>query len=131
MKTILIAAAMALAATPALGATQTRPFERTSVSHEARVSRDARMDRADLAMMRAGLDVPARQGDPADSLYRLGREAMNRQLGEPLSAQSPSALRPLMVNASNSQGCWPSRSITCRLSPGCRATRVRPPAATR
>src|SRR5215203_1370399 len=73
MKTILIAAAMALAATPALAATQTRSFERASVS------RDARMERADLAMMRSGLDVPPRQGDPADSLYRAGREALNRR----------------------------------------------------
>ena len=79
MKTVLIAAAMALAATPALAATQARSFERAGTSHDARVARDARLDRADLAMMRSGLDVPARQGDPADSLYRAGREALNRR----------------------------------------------------
>jgi HEAT repeat protein len=74
MKIITIAAAMALAATPALAATQTpSSFERPSAS------RDSRLSRTDLGAPRAGPDVPsARQGDPADSLYRRGREALNR-----------------------------------------------------
>ena len=75
MKMITIAAAMALAATPALAATQAQAsFERASVSRESRALR------TDLGAPRAGPDVPvARQGDPADSLYRRAREALNRR----------------------------------------------------
>jgi HEAT repeat protein len=75
MKMITIAAAMALAATPAFAATQSpTSFERTSAS------RTSRSLRADLGAPRAGPEVPAvRQGDPADSLYRRAREALNRQ----------------------------------------------------
>jgi HEAT repeat protein len=79
MKIITIAAATVLAATPALAATQARSsydrsYERPSVARESRASR------ADLGAPRAGPEIPAlRQGDPADSLYRLGREALNRR----------------------------------------------------
>jgi HEAT repeat protein len=74
MKIITIAAAMALAATPALAATQ------ASVSFERSASRESRALRADLGAPRAGPDLPAlRQGDPADSLYRRAREALNRR----------------------------------------------------
>jgi HEAT repeat protein len=75
MKMITIAAAMALAATPAFAATQTQTsFERSSAT------RTSRSLRSDLGAPRAGPDVPAlRQGDPADSLYRKAREALNRQ----------------------------------------------------
>src|SRR5688572_32066716 len=79
MKIITIAAAMALAATPALALTQApssfeRSFERSSGSRESRVMR------ADLGGPRAGPDAPElQQGDPADSLYRRGREALNRR----------------------------------------------------
>ena len=81
MKMITIAAAMALAATPALAATQIRAsYDRsTTVTREARA--EARADaRGDLGAPYAGPDVPAfRQGDPADSLYRQAREALNRR----------------------------------------------------
>jgi len=75
MKIITIAAAMALAATPALALTQARSsFERSSVSRESQAMH------ADLGGPRAGPDTPElRQGDPADSLYRRGREALNRR----------------------------------------------------
>jgi len=75
MKIITIAAAMALAATPGLALTQApSSFERSSVS------RGSQAMRADLGGPRAGPDAPElRQGDPADSLYRRGREAMNRR----------------------------------------------------
>ena len=75
MKIMTIAAAMALAATPALALTQAQSsFERSSVSRESRAMR------ADLGGPRAGPDAPElRQGDPADSLYRRGREALNRR----------------------------------------------------
>ena len=77
MKIVTIAAAaaaMALGTTPAFAATQAR------VSYERSVAtREARATRADLGSPRAGPDLPAfRQGDPADSLYRRAREAMNR-----------------------------------------------------
>jgi HEAT repeat protein len=79
MKMITIAgvvAAMTLATTPAFAVTQARAsYERSSVA-----TRDARTSRVDLGAPFAGPDVPqARQGDPADSLYRLAREAMNRR----------------------------------------------------
>ena len=75
MKIITIAVAMALAATPALALTQApSSFERSSVSRESQAMR------ADLGGPRAGPDTPElRQGDPADSLYRRGREALNRR----------------------------------------------------
>lgn len=78
MKMITIAAAaaaMAVAATPAFAATQARAsYERSSPT------RDARVSRSDLGAPYAGPDVPeSRQGDPADSLYRQARAAMNRQ----------------------------------------------------
>ena len=90
MKMISIAAAiatMAMAATPALASTQAQAsYERASVSRdrsdrsersEARASRDVR---ADLGAPSAGPDVPqARQGDPADSLYRRALESLNRR----------------------------------------------------
>jgi HEAT repeat protein len=71
-----VVAAMALAATPAFAVTQARAsYERSSVT-----TRDARSTRADLGAPYAGPDAPqVQQGDPADSLYRRGREAMNRR----------------------------------------------------
>ena len=91
MKIITIAAAMALAATPALASAQAR----ASASAQARRTVDASYDasyerssatraasngRTDLGAPGAGPELPAlRQGDPADSLYRRAREAMNRQ----------------------------------------------------
>jgi HEAT repeat protein len=85
MKIITIAAAMALAATPAFAATQIRAsYDRsTTVTRDARADAraDARGDaRGDLGAPYAGPDVPAfQQGDPADSLYRRAREALNRR----------------------------------------------------
>ena len=75
MKIILIAAAMALAATPAFAATQ------VGTSYERSVpAREARAARSDLGSPRAGPEVPElQQGDPADSLYRRAREALNRR----------------------------------------------------
>ena len=90
MKIISIAAAIAttvMAATPALASTQAQAsFERATVSRE-RTARSERSEsrashdmRTDLGAPFAGPDVPqARQGDPADSLYRRGREALNRR----------------------------------------------------
>jgi TolA-binding protein len=87
MKPVLIAAAMALAATsalaasPAPAATQPSSLERaaarTSRSDAGTVTRTLRVD---LGAPRAGPALPAlRQGDPADSLYRQAREALNRR----------------------------------------------------
>ena len=74
MKIISIAAAMALAATPAFAATQ------VGTSYERSVpAREARAARADLGSPRAGPEIPDFQGDPADSLYRRAREALNRR----------------------------------------------------
>jgi HEAT repeat protein len=75
MKMISIAAAMALAATPAFAATQ------VGTSYERSVpEREARAARSDLGSPRAGPDLPEpQQGDPADSLYRRAREALNRR----------------------------------------------------
>ncbi|HEX5072770.1 MAG TPA: HEAT repeat domain-containing protein [Gemmatimonadaceae bacterium] len=75
MKIISIAAAMALAATPAFAATQ------VGTSYERSVpAREARAARAHLGSPRAGPDLPElQQGDPADSLYRRAREALNRR----------------------------------------------------
>jgi HEAT repeat protein len=75
MKMISIAAAMALAATPAFAATQ------VGTSYERSVpAREARAARSDLGSPRAGPEVPElQQGDPADSLYRRAREALNRR----------------------------------------------------
>ncbi len=74
MKIISIAAAMALAATPAFAATQ------VGTSYERSVpAREARAARADLGSPRAGPEIPELQGDPADSLYRRAREALNRR----------------------------------------------------
>jgi len=75
MKIISIAAAMALAATPALAATQ------VGTSYERSVpTREARAARADLGSPVAGPEIPElQQGDPADSLYRRAREALNRR----------------------------------------------------
>jgi hypothetical protein len=75
MKMISIAAAMALAATPAFAATQ------VGTSYERSVpAREGRAARADLGSPRAGPEVPElQQGDPADSLYRRAREALNPQ----------------------------------------------------
>ena len=75
MKIISIAAAMALVATPAFAATQ------VGTSYERSVpAREARAARADLGSPRAGPEVPElQQGDPADSLYRRAREALNRR----------------------------------------------------
>ena len=85
MKMITIAAAMALAATPAFAATQIR----ASYDRSASVTRDARAEaradtradaRDDLGAPHAGPDLPTfQQGDPADSLYRRAREALNRR----------------------------------------------------
>jgi tetratricopeptide (TPR) repeat protein len=83
MKIITIAAAMALAATPAMAATQARSsydrsHDRSSRAH-ASASANATV-RVDLGSPRAGPAVPAlQQGDPADSLYRRAREALNRR----------------------------------------------------
>jgi len=75
MKIISIAAAMALAATPAFAATQVgTSYDRSIPAREARASR------SDLGSPRAGPEVPElQQGDPADSLYRRAREALNRR----------------------------------------------------
>ncbi len=75
MKIIPIAAAMALAATPAFAATQ------DGVSYERSIpAREARAARSDLGSPRAGPEIPRlQQGDPADSLYRRAREALNRR----------------------------------------------------
>ena len=74
MKTITIAAAMALAATPAFALTQgPRSAERASLTRESRALR------TDLGSLRGPELPPFRQGDPADSLYRRAREALNRQ----------------------------------------------------
>ena len=75
MKIISIAAAMALAATPAFAATQ------VGTSYERSVpEREARAARSDLGSPRAGPELPQlQQGDPADSLYRQAREALNRR----------------------------------------------------
>jgi len=77
MKMITIVAAMSLAAASASAMTQTQgsmSFERASTS---RASRDSR---GDLGRSLAGPELPIlRQGDPADSLYRRGREALNRR----------------------------------------------------
>ena len=81
MKIITIAAAMVLAATPALAATQARSsydrsYERSSRAHASATT----AARVDLGAPRAGPELPAlRQGDPADSLYRRAREALNRR----------------------------------------------------
>jgi HEAT repeat protein len=75
MKIITIAAAMALAATPAFALTQSPVTGR-----RAGLTSESRATRTDLGMPRAGPELPAlRQGDPADSLYRRAREALNRQ----------------------------------------------------
>jgi HEAT repeat protein len=80
MITIVTAVAtMTLAAVPASGMTQgAASYERASErASTARALRDARVD---LGRSRAGPDVPGlRQGDPADSLYRRAREALNRR----------------------------------------------------
>ena len=75
MKIVSIAAAMALAATPAFAATQ------VGTSYERSVpAREARPARADLGSPRAGPELPElQQGDPADSLYRRARGALNRR----------------------------------------------------
>ena len=71
MKLITIAAAMALAATPAFALTQgPRAAERAGLTRDAR---------ADVGSLRGPELPPFRQGDPADSLYRRAREALNRQ----------------------------------------------------
>jgi HEAT repeat protein len=78
MKCITIAAAMALAATPVFAASAAT---QASVSYErSTATRDARVRRPDLGAPRAGPELPTfRQGDPADSLYRRAREALNRR----------------------------------------------------
>jgi len=86
MKMITIAVALTLAATPALADAQTsgrstydRTYSRASRA-EARASAVATRDaQADLGSPQSGPDVELRQGDPADSLYRRAREAMNRR----------------------------------------------------
>lgn len=82
MKTVTIAAAMALAATsalaasPAPAATQPSSFDRAAT----RTSRSDARARVDLGAPHSGPALPAlRQGDPADSLYRQAREALNRR----------------------------------------------------
>ena len=86
MKIITIAAATVLAATfatPALAATQVRATAQALYDRSydrASTARASGASRVDLGAPRAGPAVPAlRQGDPADSLYRLGREALNRR----------------------------------------------------
>jgi HEAT repeat protein len=75
MKIISIAAAMALAATPAFAATQVGTSYERSVPERA-----VRAERSDLGSPRAGPELPVlQQGDPADSLYRRAREALNRR----------------------------------------------------
>ena len=77
MKITTIAAAMALAATPLFAAT-TRTQAPASLERSS--ARATRSLRSDLGAPRAGPELPAfRQGDPADSLYRRAREAMNRR----------------------------------------------------
>ena len=75
MKFITIAAAMALAATPAFAMTQS-----PTTGRHAGLTSESRVLRTDLGTPRAGPELPPfRQGDPADSLYRRAREALNRQ----------------------------------------------------
>jgi HEAT repeat protein len=77
MKMITIVAAMSLAAASASAMTQAQgsaSYERAST---ARASRESRVD---LGRSYAGPEMPVlRQGDPADSLYQRGREALNRR----------------------------------------------------
>ena len=86
MKIVSIAAAAAaivLGATPALAAAtpvQVSISAGRSASADRSMSRSSRVERADLGSPRAGPSVPSlRQGDPADSLYRSAREALNRR----------------------------------------------------
>ena len=81
MNITTIAAAMVLAATPAMAATQARSSYDRSPDRSARSHASAAATaRVDLGSPRAGPDLPAlRQGDPADSLYRRAREALNRR----------------------------------------------------
>jgi len=93
MSIVAAVATMAMAATPAVASTQAQAsYERAGVSREraAHSERNERSDRSesrtsrdvhpDLGAPFAGPDVPqAQQGDPADSLYRRAREALNRR----------------------------------------------------
>lgn len=88
MKIATIAVALMLAATPALAAasqvsaqsTLERSYSRTARADARATATAARDARADLGSPRSGPALPAlRQGDPADSLYRRAREALNRR----------------------------------------------------
>ena len=91
MKIATITVALTLAATSALAAAQPsgqstyeRSYARTSRAEahaEARAARAAARDaRIDLGSPESGPSLPElRQGDPADSLYRRAREALNRR----------------------------------------------------
>lgn len=75
MHTFAIVAALALTASPLHAATQAQSsFDRGASSRTSRVSR------SDLGATHSGPSLPSvRQGDPADSLYRRAREALNRR----------------------------------------------------
>ena len=73
MKMITIAAALTLTAAPAFAATQ------ISARSEARARSTAVANRYDLGAPNAGPNRSAQQGDPADSLYRQARQAMNQR----------------------------------------------------
>jgi len=74
MKMMTIAAALTLTAAPAFAATQ------ISARSEARARSTAVAERYDLGAPNAGPYRPeARQGDPADSLYRRAYQAMSRR----------------------------------------------------
>ena len=73
MKMITIAAALTLTAAPAFAATQ------ISARSEALARSTAVANRYDLGAPNAGPNRSAQQGDPADSLYRQARQAMNQR----------------------------------------------------
>jgi HEAT repeat protein len=79
MKMITIVAAMSLAAASASAMAQTQGSTGSMSLERASTSRASRDSRGDLGRSLAGPEMPMlRQGDPADSLYQRGREALNR-----------------------------------------------------
>ena len=80
MKMITIVAAMSLAAASASAMTQAQGSAGSMSFERASSSRASRESRLDLGYSLAGPELPTlRQGDPADSLYRRAREALNRR----------------------------------------------------
>src|SRR5579864_362938 len=59
------------------------------------------------------------------------RLAMNEAPADACSSSAASAASPCASKAMSSQGCRPSISMICKVSPGVSATTVRPPPATR